>query len=113
MQKPDLHKLVTATQCRVFGWEDASNDAHRLILGLLIQGFRSPDSSVLCEPSLARTSKRPPDVVLVDTIAGIQVIEVKGHALEQIEAIEPGGQLRFRYENGTRTRNPVSQVRSA
>jgi hypothetical protein len=113
MHNHDLQKLVNTAQCRVFGWEDASNDSHRLILGLLIQGFPSPDATVLCEPSLARTSKRPPDVVLVDTIAGIHVIEVKAHDLAQIEAIEPGGQLRFRYENGTRTRNPVAQVRSA
>lgn len=108
-----LQKLVSAAQCRTFGWEDASNDAHRLILGLLIQGFRSPNATILGEPSLARTSKRPPDVVLVDTIAGVHVIEVKGHNLAQIEGIDPGGQLRFRYENGTRTRNPVAQVRSA
>lgn len=113
MQKSDLHKLVNAAQCRVFGWEDASNDAHRLVLGLLIQGFRSQDASILCEPSLARTSQRPPDVVLVDPLAGIHVIEVKGHELSQIEGLEPGGQIRFRYDSGTRTRNPVTQVRNA
>lgn len=113
MQKADLQILVNAAQCRVFGWEDASNDPHRLIVGLLIQGFRSPDATVLCEPSLARTTKRPPDAVLVDTIAGVHVVEVKGHELSQIEALEPGGQIRFRYETGTRTRNPVAQVRSA
>ena len=113
MSPHDLHKLVHAAPCRVFGWEYASNDAHRRILGLLVKGFPSPDTTILCEPSLARSSKRPPDVVLVDTIAGVHVIEVKGHVLAQIESIEPGGQLRFRYENGARTRNPIAQVRSA
>ncbi len=113
MQKSELEALVNSAKCRVFGWEDASNDAHRLVLGLLIKGFNHLDASVLCEPSLARSSKRPPDIVLVDTVAGLHVIEVKGHDLQQIEGIEPGGQIRFRYENGTRTRNPITQVRSA
>lgn len=113
MSPSDLHKLTQAAQCRVFGWEDAQNDAQRLILGLLIRGFPSSDSSILCEPSLVRTTKRPPDVVLVDSIAGVHVIEVKGHDLSQIEAIDPGGQLRFRYQNGVQARNPIAQVRNA
>jgi hypothetical protein len=113
MQSQELEKIVNAASCRVFGWEDASNDAHRTVLGLLIHGFRSADATVLCEPSLARTSKRPPDVVLVDNIAGIHVIEVKGHDLAGIEAIEPGGQIGFLYENEIRKRNPIAQVRNA
>ena len=113
MQKHELDRLVNAATCRVFGWEDASNDPHRLVVGTLIQGFNHPDATILCEPSLAHTSKRPPDVVLVDPIAGIHVVEVKGHPLSDIEAIEPGGILRFRYENGSKSKSPVAQVRSA
>jgi hypothetical protein len=113
MQKSDLERLVNAAKCRVFGWEDASNDPYSVVLGTLIQCFNHPDATILCEPSLARTSKRPPDVVLVDTIAGIHIIEVKGHNLQQIEAIEPGGQICFRYENGNSKRNPVTQARNA
>ncbi len=113
MRQNELERLVNSAKCRVFGWEDAGNDAHRQTMASLVQGFNHPDATVLCEPSLARTTKRPPDLVLVDTVAGLHVIEVKGHDLDQIEAIEPGGQLRFRYESGNRTRNPVAQVRSA
>lgn len=113
MQKHDLERLANSAKCRVFGWEDAANDAQRQVMAALIHGFNHADSTVLCEPSLARTSKRPPDLVLVDTIAGLHFVEVKGHDLHHIEAIEPGGQLRFRYENGSRTKNPVAQVRSA
>ncbi|MEX1026861.1 MAG: hypothetical protein WD049_02470, partial [Candidatus Paceibacterota bacterium] len=104
---------MNGTKCRVFGWDDASNDPHRQVMAALVLGFDHSDATVLCEPSLARTSKRPPDLVLVDATAGLHVIEVKGHDLQQIEAIEPGGQLRFRYELGSRTRNPVAQVRGA
>lgn len=113
MQEQHLVTLVGAAKCRIFGSEDASNDPHRLVIGTLIQGFNHPDATILCEPSLVHSSKRPPDVVLVDRIAGIHVIEVKGHPLSDIEAIEPGGILRFRYENGPKTKSPVAQVRSA
>ncbi|MCX7406623.1 MAG: hypothetical protein NTZ32_00900 [Planctomycetales bacterium] len=82
-------------------------------MAALIHGFNHADSTVLCEPSLARTSKRPPDLVLVDTIAGLHFVEVKEHGLQHIEAIEPGGQIRFRYENGSQTKNPVAKVRNA
>lgn len=113
MKKHDLHKLVSSAACRVFGWEDASNDPHRAVLGKLITGFNHRDATILCEPSLARTSKRPPDVVLVAPMAGIHVIEVKGHLLSEIEAIEPGGLLRFRYDHGAKSKSPLAQVRSA
>lgn len=113
MHQTNLERLVNSAKCRVFGWEDAGNDAHRQVMAFLIQGFNHADSTVLCEPSLARSSKSPPDLVLVDTIGGLHFIEVKGHDLQQIESIEPGGQIRFVYENGSRTRNPVAQVRSA
>lgn len=113
MRHKDLERLVNSATCRVFGWEDAGNDAHRLVMAALIRGIDHPDATILCEPSLARTSKRPPDLVLVDTVAGLHFVEVKGQDLDHIESIEPGGQVRFRYENGTRTKNPVAQVRSA
>ncbi len=113
MQRSDLERLVNSAKCRVFGWEDASNDSHRQVMAALVRGFSHPDATVLCEPSLARTSKRPPDLVLVDPFAGLHFVEVKGHDLQSIEAIEPGGQLRLRYDNGSRTKNPVAQVRSA
>lgn len=113
MQKHDLNKLVVKAACRVFGSEYAENDAQRFVLGALIQGFDHPDSTVLCEPSLARSSQRPPDIVLVDTTAGIHVIEVKGHDLSQIEGIEAGGQIQFRYRNGVTAKNPVTQARLA
>ena len=51
--------------------------------------------------------------MLVDTIAGLHFVEVKEHGLQHIEAIEPGGQIRFRYENGSQTKNPVAKVRNA
>src|SRR5438270_7975613 len=97
MQAETLSKLVQASRCRVFGHEDAANSPQRAVLAALIRGFDHPDATVLCEPSLARKTTRPPDAVLVDPVAGVHVGEVKGVTLDQVEAIEPGGLFVIRY----------------
>ena len=113
MKSTTLSDLIAKATCQVYGWEEASNDAQRAVVARLAADFRSPDTLVLCEPSLARSTKRPPDVVLIDPDAGVHVFEVKGHTLDGVEAVEPGGQMRFRYETGARTRSPIAQVRAA
>jgi len=107
-----LRAIVTAAKCCVCGWEEASNDGHRLVLAALIRGA-DEQTTLLCEPSLARRTNRPPDIVVIDARIGIHVVEVKGGTLDQIEAVEPGGQFRIRYDNGIRTRSPFAQARSA
>lgn len=103
----------TISHCRVLGSEYATNDAHRRVLDLLIQGFPSADTTILCEPSLHRSSTRPPDVVVVDPIAGVHVIEVKGYSLPNIEGVEPGGGIRVQLCGHLQTKNPLTQVRQA
>ncbi len=113
MDAATLAKLVGKANCRVFGWEDATNEPQRNVLAVLIHGFDHKDATILCEPSLARKTTRPPDARLIDPIAGVHLIEVKGFALDQIEAIEPGGLLKVRYFGGSDTKTPVAQVRKA
>jgi len=113
MDAATLDRLVGKAKCRVFGWEDAANEPQRNVLAVLIEGFDRPDATILCEPSLARKTTRPPDALLIDPIAGVHLIEVKGFALDQIEAIEPGGLLKVRYYGGSDTKSPVAQVRKA
>jgi hypothetical protein len=96
MKRTELADLIRKSRCRVIGAEDADNNAQRAVLAALIAGHHESDCTILCEPSLARKTTRPPDAVLVDLIAGIHVIEVKGVTLDQIEAMEPGGQFRIR-----------------
>lgn len=88
MQPTELGHLVKSAACRVCGWEDAAQPTQRRVLAQLIRDCKSADCLILCEPSLARSSQRPPDVVLIDPVAGLHVIEVKGHDLAGIEAIE-------------------------
>src|SRR4051794_38627780 len=114
MRADALAKVVEKAACRVFGHEDAGNGPQRAVLAALIRGFDHPDATVLCEPSLARKTTRPPDVVLVDPVAGIHVVEVKGVTLDQVEAIEPGGLLNIRYGGlVVPPKNPVAQARNA
>ncbi|WP_164103821.1 nuclease-related domain-containing DEAD/DEAH box helicase [Candidatus Laterigemmans baculatus] len=113
MSLDQLKRTVQHARCRVIGWQDASNHAHRSVLASLIRELKSESSTVLCEPSLARSTTRPPDIVVVCPRAGIHVIEVKGVSLDQIAAIEPGGQFAIRYATGTRRKNPFVQVRNA
>src|SRR4051794_31413897 len=114
MRADELAKLVEDARCRVFGHEDAGNAPQRGVLAALIRGFDCPDATVLCEPSLARKTTRPPDCVLVDPVAGVHVVEVKGVTLDQVEAIEPGGLLKIRYGGlVVPPKNPVAQARNA
>jgi hypothetical protein len=109
-----LAKLVDDSRCRVFGHEDAGNGPQRAVLAALIRGFDHPDATVLCEPSLARNSTRPPDAVLIDPVAGVHVVEVKGVSLGQIEAIEPGGMFQIRYGGLVhKPKSPIVQARNA
>src|SRR5687768_15631939 len=78
MRADALAKVVEEAHCRVFGHEDAGNEAHRAVLAALVRGFDRPEATVLCEPSLARKTTRPPDAVLVDPVAGVHVVEIKG-----------------------------------
>ena len=114
MRADEIARLAERSRCRVFGHEDAGNGPHREVLGVLIRGFDHPDATILCEPSLARSTTRPPDCVLVDPAAGVHVVEVKGVSLGQVEAIEPGGLLAIRYGGLVhKPKNPVSQARNA
>lgn len=113
MTRAELAKVVEAAKCRVIGWEDARNDGHRAVLASLIQAFDDSASALLCEPSLARKTLRPPDIVLIDPEIGVHVVEVKGISLSQIEALVAGGQIQIRYDARVRTANPVIQVRNA
>jgi hypothetical protein len=66
MQSATLAKLVHASVCRVFGHEDAGNGSQREVLTALLRGFDHPNATILREPSLARSTNRAPDVVLIE-----------------------------------------------
>ena len=113
MKLEEFARVVQQATCQVFGWQDASNDAHRAVLAAVIQTTKEETATILCEPSLARSTTRPPDIVIVCPVRGVTVIEVKGVALDDIGEIAPGGQFVIQYSSGARSRNPFAQVRNA
>lgn len=113
MDRAELSRIVESARCRVIGHEDAGSAGHRDALAALVRAFDSSESAILCEPSLARKSARPPDLVLIDPRIGVHVLEVKGIALDQIEGLDAGGVLRIRYPSGVRPRSAIAQARSA
>ena len=66
MNREQLAKIVQQSNCRVIGWEAVRNEGHRVSLAVLIQAFDNTESAVVCEPSLARKTTRPPDIVLIE-----------------------------------------------
>jgi len=113
MNSRELAKVVEGARCKIIGWEDAGNNGHRRTLAMLIQAFNNTESALLCEPSLARRTRRPPDIVVIDPEVGAHVIEVKSVDLDRIESLEAGGLLRIRYPTNIKPINPIAQVRSA
>jgi hypothetical protein len=113
MKRAELSKRVDRAKCRVFGWEEASNDGHRGVIAAVIDAFDNSESAMLVEPSLSRKTNHPPDLVLIDPEVGVNVFEVKAFGISQIQSIEPGGVLLIRYDNGVRRRNAIAQVRTA
>lgn len=107
-------ETLASTRCRVFGIEDASNDAHRSVVAILAAGFDHPETTLLVEPTLARsTSRRVPDVVVIDPTAGLHVVEVKGHEIEAVTELHPGGKMRLDYGGRARPADPVAQSRQS
>lgn len=113
MTTAEFTRIMEGAKCRVFGWEDAGNEPHRQALAEIVRTIDSPDTTVLCEPSLTRSTTRPPDIVIVCPYRGVAVVEVKGFDLDAITAIEPGGGFVLHYAGGARGRNPFHQVRNA
>jgi hypothetical protein len=113
MKKAELARLISGLQCKVIGADDAANDGHRRTLAVLARAFDNSESALLCEPSLTRRTRRPPDVVLIDPEVSVHVFEVKAMPIDRIDGIEAGGVLCIRYATGLKKANPIAQVRAA
>ena len=108
-----LEVWIQHSRCRVFGSENAENDSQRGVLASLVHAFNREEVTLLCEPSLARGGRRPPDIVLIDPAIGVHVFEVKGMDISKVGLVEPGGGMQFQYKSGLVTKNPIVQVRQA
>jgi hypothetical protein len=86
------------------------NDAEAQLLTAIIKAYgKSPAGFIYHSPGRARSSIRPPDVVLCHPDVGLLVIEAKKHGIDAIEGIEAGCLL-VRYQGYVRPKNVIQQV---
>lgn len=95
---------------KVIGYDLVKNDAEASVLTSIIKAYgKSAAGFIYASPSRARSTLRPPDVVLCHPDVGLLVIEVKSHPINIIEGIEAGS-IMVRYEGRIKPENAVRQV---
>ena len=113
MNKLDLSKDIENAECYVIGYTDQMNNAEKLVLKSYLQAFGDRKKlTILCEPSLSRSTIRPPDFVLVDAIFGVHVFEVKGYRIDDISSVG-AGEFEVNVQNKSKKIYPFKQVRKA
>jgi len=105
-----LLSAVRDAKIKVIGYDLVKNDPEAILLTVMIKTYgKSPAGFIYASPSRARSTLRPPDVVLCHPDVGLLVLEAKGHTIDQIEGIEAGS-IFVRYQGFVRPENAVRQV---
>lgn len=108
--KTALMRAVRDAQIKVIGYDLVKNDAEAWLLTAIIKAYGgSAAGFIYASPSRARSTLRPPDVVLCHPDVGLLIIEAKGHTIDVVHGIEAGS-IMVRYEGRTRPENAVRQV---
>lgn len=108
-----VYSVIRDSSMQVLGQEDIKNHAHASVVIATIKAFGNCAAAFLyIEPCTARSSYRPPDVLLCHPDVGLLVIEVKGHAIGDINGIEAGN-LMIQREGFIRPLNPFRQAEDA
>lgn len=109
----DLYGAIRKAKIRVVGQDDVKNEAQARVAVAVIGAYGdSPAGFVYIEPCTARSTKRPPDVLLCHPDVGVLIIEVKGYPLDIIQGTE-AGKLFIREEGYNRPRDPFAQSAEA
>jgi len=110
--KLDLKKAAAAVSINVVGEDLVKNEAQANLAISLLKVFGSRSEGFLyIEPSTARSTTKPADVVLCTQTTGLVVFECKGWSPSFVERVQAG--MVFRRTKGiVRGENPVDQVRS-
>lgn len=110
--REELETAAQSATARVVGENDAENEAQaRVALAFIEQYGHNLDTRLYIEPSTARSTHRPADLVLVDQGAGVLIVEVKGYSIDFIERIEAGS-FYLRSDGFPKPINPFKQVQN-
>jgi superfamily I DNA and RNA helicase len=106
----NVDDLIRNASLHVLGQDDIGNKAQEDVVRALLRAYGdNPGGFLYIEPCTARSTTRPPDALLVLEGIGVLVIEVKGHDLSVIEAVEAGS-LQVRTKGFVRPMNPFHQA---
>jgi len=106
----ELTSAVRDAEIKVLGQDDVKNEAHaRAAIAVLKAYGDSPAGFVYIEPCTARSTRRPPDIIICHPDVGLLVVECKGLPLKIIEGIEAGSLL-IRRKGMIRPENPLRQA---
>jgi len=110
---PQLIAAIRAAKITVIGQDDIKNEAQAEVATAVIRAFGdSPAGFIYCEPCTARSTRRPPDVVLCHPQFGLVVFEVKGYSISSIESVTAGS-LFVRHQGIVRPINAFRQAEQA
>lgn len=105
----ELSQLAARTRLRVLGLDLLKNDAEARLCRAVLHAYGEAERGFLyVTPTLAKTKRRPPDLVLGHPDVGVLIFEAKGHQLDEIQNIE-AGYLHILYENQLRPINVIRQ----
>jgi superfamily I DNA and RNA helicase len=113
MSAVELKAIIDASACRVIGHTQNLNAGLRLVLGEVVKQFNGPQTTILYEPSMTTQSMYPPDMVIIDPVAGVHVLEVKGIEIPQLQEVDPKGNFAITYGSHRVSENPFAQARKA
>lgn len=110
----DMHsKLLRAVRdakIRVVGQDLVKNDSEAILLTAMIRAYGDSDAGfIYARPSRAKSTVRPPDVVLCHPEVGLLVVEAKGFPIDDVNGLEAGS-IFVRYQGHTRPENVIAQV---
>ncbi|HPQ72063.1 MAG TPA: AAA family ATPase [bacterium] len=109
-----LLSVIRDAQCVVEGHDTIKEISHIRVLEHLVSVFKkNPEVTLLNEPSIVRSTERPPDIVVIDPFSGVHVIEVKGWKISEIEEVKPGPVFQVRFQGRQKQKNPIKQAKNA
>lgn len=105
-----LIAAVRDARIKVLGYDLCKNDAEaQLLLAITAAYGSSAAGFIYASPSRARSTLRPPDVVLCHPEVGLLVLEAKSHPISMVEGLEAGS-IFVRYQGQVRPENVIRQV---
>lgn len=109
----DFSTEIKRLRCRLVDYEEARTTTHQEALLILAQTFDYDGVTILCEPSVVGAKSGAPDIVVIDSLSGAHIFEVKGVHLDQVRAVNAGGAIEITYKSSTSRKDPSRQARQS